>query len=100
MVIARRASRNDIANQGMDHMTVADLSLFGTFALKLADGRVADLPGQKDRALLAILALSAGAPQSRERLASLLWSDRGDAQARDSLKHALTRVRQCLGEGV
>jgi TolB-like protein/DNA-binding SARP family transcriptional activator len=81
-------------------MTAADLTLFGTFALKLADGRVADLPGQKDRALFAILALSAGTPQSRERLASLLWSDRGDAQARDSLKHALTRIRQCLGEAL
>ncbi|HEY3149363.1 MAG TPA: BTAD domain-containing putative transcriptional regulator [Dongiaceae bacterium] len=81
-------------------MTAADLTLFGPFALKLADGRVADLPGQKDRALLAILALSAGTAQSREKLASLLWSDRGDAQARDSLKHALTRIRQCLGEAL
>src|SRR4030095_14663263 len=81
-------------------MTVADLTLFGAFALKLADGRVADLSGQKDRALLAVLALNAGIPQSRERLARPLWSDRGDAQARDSLKHALTRIRQCLGEAL
>ena len=81
-------------------MTVADLTLFGTFGLRLADGRVADLPGQKDRALLAILALNAGTPQSRERLAGLLWSDRGEAQARDSLKHALTRIRQCLGDAL
>jgi TolB-like protein/Flp pilus assembly protein TadD len=81
-------------------MTVADLTLFGAFALKLADGQVADLPGQKDRALLAVLALNAGIPQSRERLAGLLWSDRGDVQARDSLKHALTRIRQCLGEAL
>jgi TolB-like protein/Tfp pilus assembly protein PilF len=81
-------------------MAVAELTLFGTFALKLADGRIADLPGQKDRALLSILALNAGTPQSRERLASLLWSDRGDIQARDSLKHALTRIRQCLGDGL
>ena len=74
-------------------MTIADLTLFGCFGLKLADGSVADLPGQKDRALLAILALNAGSPQPRERLAGLLWSDRGDTQARDSLKHALTRIR-------
>lgn len=79
-------------------MTVADLTLFGTFALRLADGRAVDLPGQKNRALLAILALNAGTPQPRERLASLLWSDRGDYQARDGLKHALTRIRQCLGD--
>jgi DNA-binding SARP family transcriptional activator len=71
-------------------MAVAGLRLLGTFELKLADGRAVDLPGQKDRALLAILALAQGAPLSRDKLAGLLWSDRGDAQARDSLKHALT----------
>ena len=46
--------------------------------------------------MLAVLALSPGTTHSRDKLASLLWSDRGDQQARDSLKHALTRLRQCL----
>ena len=78
-------------------MTVAALKLLGNFELKRSDGEIADLSGQKDRALLAILVLAAGTPQFRERLASLLWSDRGEAQARDSLKHSLTRIRQCLG---
>jgi len=78
-------------------MAVAELRLFGGLELKLA-GRVVDLPGQKDRALLAVLALSSGATHSRDKLASLLWSDRGDQQARDSLKHSLTRVRQSLRE--
>jgi TolB-like protein/Tfp pilus assembly protein PilF len=73
-----------------------ELTLFGGFEVKLAGGQVVDLPGQKDRALLAILALSPGASHSRDKLASLLWSDRGDQQARDSLKHALTRLRQSL----
>src|SRR5688572_22651764 len=94
----RAADRRHRAG-GRDQMTVAALRLLGTFELKLSDGRVVDLPGQKDRALLALLALSVGTPQPREKLASLLWSDRGDAQARDSLKHALTRIRQCFGEG-
>ncbi len=78
-------------------MTVATLRLLGTFELKLSDGRVLDLPGQKDRALLAFLALSGGTPQSRDKLANLLWGDHGEPQARDSLKHALTRIRQGLG---
>ena len=78
-------------------MAVAELKLLGVFELRLSDGEAVELPGQKDRALLAILALAQGAPQSRDRLAGLLWSDRGDPQARDSLKHALTRVRQSLG---
>jgi len=65
----------------------------------MADGDVRDLPGQKDRALLAVLALQPGATHSREKLASLLWSDRGDGQARDSLKHAVARLRKCLAFG-
>ncbi len=77
-------------------MAVMQLTLLGGFELRLASGQVVDLPGLKDRALLAILALPPGATHSRDKLASLLWSDRGDQQARDSLKHALTRLRQCL----
>src|SRR4030095_10730970 len=77
-------------------MAVAELRLFGGFEVKLAGGQVVDLPGQKDRALLAVLALPPGTTHSRDRLATLLGSDRGDQQARDSLKHALTRLRQCL----
>ncbi len=79
-------------------MAAAALRLLGTFELQLADGRLGDLPGQKDRALLACLALSGGTAQSRDRLASLFWGDHGEPQARDSLKHALTRIRQCLGD--
>jgi TolB-like protein/DNA-binding SARP family transcriptional activator len=74
-------------------MAIAELRLFGGFELRCADGEVIDLPGQKDRALIAILALRSGASQSRDKLASLLWSDRGDKQARDSLKHSLNRLR-------
>ena len=72
--------------------------LLGGFELRLASGGVVDLPGQKDRALLAVLALRPGTTLSRDRLSGLLWSDRGDAQARDSLKHSLTRLRQCLAQ--
>jgi TolB-like protein len=77
-------------------MAAAELTLFGGFEVKLAGGQAVELPGQKDRALLAVLALPPGAMHSRDKLASLLWSDRGDQQARDSLKHSLTRLRQCL----
>jgi TolB-like protein/DNA-binding SARP family transcriptional activator len=77
-------------------MALAELTLFGGFELREVGGEVIDLPGQKDRALLAVLALCPGAIQSRDKLAGLLWSERGEPQARDSLKHALTRLRQCL----
>ena len=77
-------------------MRALELTLFGGFEGRLPIGRAIDLPGQKDRALLAVLALSPGVSHSREKLASLLWSDRGDQRARDSLKHALSRLRQSL----
>ena len=75
------------------------LTLLGGFETRTACGDVVDLPGQKDRALLAYLAVAPGDQHSRERLASLLWSERGDHQARDSLKQALMRLRRSLGAG-
>lgn len=80
-------------------MTVTELKLLGGFDLRLRDGPAIDLPGQKDRALLAVLAVSRGAALPREKLAALLWSDRAEQQARDSLKHALTNLRQCFPAG-
>jgi TolB-like protein/cytochrome c-type biogenesis protein CcmH/NrfG len=77
-------------------MAAAAVQLLGGFEVRSPQGKPIELPGQKDRALLAFLALPAGITHSREKLASLLWSDRGDQQARDSLKHALTRIRQGL----
>ena len=47
---------------------------------------------RKGRALLAILALSP-ASVSRDELAGLLWSDRGEEQARASLRQCLTELR-------
>jgi TolB-like protein/DNA-binding SARP family transcriptional activator len=77
-------------------MAVTELTLFGGFAVPAPSEGAINLLGQKERALLAFLALPPGTTHSRDKLASLLWSDRGDAQARDSLKHALTSLRQCL----
>jgi TolB-like protein/Flp pilus assembly protein TadD len=74
------------------------LTLLGGFELRPASGTPADLPGQKDRALLAFLAMAPGSAHSRERLAGLLWSEHGDRQARDSLKQSLMRLRRCLGD--
>ena len=61
-------------------------------------GEVA-LPARKAQALLAYLALSAGQWHGRDRLAGLLWSDRQEAQSRNSLRQALASIRN-LGEGL
>ncbi len=77
-------------------MTAVAVSLLGGFEVRV-DGAVQNLAGPKDRALVAVLCLPPGAVHAREELAALLWSDHGDAQARDSLKHATARLRVGLG---
>jgi TolB-like protein len=72
------------------------LTLLGGFSLETAVGATLALPTRKDKLLLAYLALSGGRPQSRDRLAALLWGDRAEAQARDSLKQALAELRQAF----
>lgn len=77
-------------------MGACRLTLLGGFALESGDGKALALPTRKDKLLLAYLALSAGKPQTRDRLAGLLWGDRAETQARDSLKQALAGIRQAF----
>ncbi|MGH6819258.1 MAG: hypothetical protein ACREDU_00150, partial [Methylocella sp.] len=49
------------------------LGLLGPFFLSLADGREVAVTTKKNRAMLAILALSPGGQSARERLCGLLW---------------------------
>lgn len=79
-------------------MAKVEITVLGGFSASI-DGKPIDLPGKKDRALLAFLAIESGVLHRRERLAGLLWGDSGEAQARDSLKHALARLRRALGPG-
>ena len=51
---------------------------------------------RKARALLCVLALEAPAVVSRKRLAELLWSRRGEDQARGSLRQALHELQESL----
>lgn len=74
------------------------LNLFGAFSLSDSCGVEIPLKSKKAKALLAYLALSPGKPRSREKIMALLWSDRGDAQARASLRQVLTGLRKELGE--
>ncbi len=74
-------------------MTSLELVLLGGFQAR-AGGQPVDVPGRKERALLAFLAMPPGEPRSRDRLCGLLWGDRGDKQAHDSLKQAVLRLRK------
>src|SRR5215470_9221999 len=73
-----------------------NLSVFGKFALTRG-GEELVLPGLKLRTLLGFLACNSGKPQSRDRLVELLWGGRFEAQARQSLRHALSELRRRIG---
>jgi DNA-binding SARP family transcriptional activator len=67
-------------------MAALHISLFGGFEARHESGETLPLKGRKTQALLAILALDPGTAQSRDKLIALLWSDRGESQARGSLR--------------
>jgi TolB-like protein/DNA-binding SARP family transcriptional activator len=73
------------------------IRVLGPFEAKQEDGAMIAIAGRKDRALLAFLALGAETDHSRERLAGLFWGGSDESRARDSLKHALARLRGGLG---
>lgn len=72
------------------------LTLFGRFEARLKSGAVVDLHSRKGELLLAYLALARGKTVTRDKLAALLWSDRSDEQARQSLRQELAAVRKGL----
>ncbi len=49
-------------------------------------------------ALVGFLAVHAGSPQSRQRIAGLFWPDSADAQALTNLRRELHYLRQVLGD--
>jgi len=77
-------------------MRALTLSLLGGFQARLAGGELLALPAKKIQALLTYLALRPGQAHWRDHLASLLWGDRADEQARKSLRQAVYVLRKTL----
>jgi len=73
------------------------LSLFGGFEARIPPGPRLSFQTRKAQALLAYLALPLGRAHPRDKLAALLWGDRGDEQARRSVRQALYDIRKALG---
>jgi TolB-like protein/Tfp pilus assembly protein PilF len=74
-------------------MSLARLDLLGGFRVTSPEGEIL-VPARKNRALLGILAVTPKQEVTRHKLAALLWGDRGDEQARNSLRQALTAIRK------
>jgi DNA-binding SARP family transcriptional activator len=74
------------------------LRVFGGCALVGSAGEPLVVSSRKALALLAYVGLAPDRSASRDKLADLLWSDRGAEQARNSLRQTLTVLRQELGD--
>jgi len=75
------------------------LHLLGGFALSPhLSGQKVPLPGKRERALLAYLALSPKGRQPRRKLAALLWGDATDETLLDNLRTCVWRLRKTLGD--
>ncbi len=72
------------------------LQLLGHFRLSDAEDREISIVAKKGQALLAYLALAPECRASRIELATLLWGDRFDEQARASLRQCLFELRKAL----
>jgi predicted ATPase/DNA-binding SARP family transcriptional activator len=74
------------------------LRLLGPFGARLHDGRIIPFKLKRARLLLAWLALRRGQSGSREEIGALLWSERSEAQAHQSLRQTLAVIRVALDD--
>jgi DNA-binding SARP family transcriptional activator len=63
------------------------------------DGRLLELGGAKQRALLAVLVLHANRPVTAEHLADALWGEDAAGRAVKTIQVYVSRLRGSLGEG-
>lgn len=74
------------------------ITLLGGFYAELDGSPLSGFATDKARALLAYLAVERARPHRRESLAALFWPDQSEERARQSLRQALSNLRQVLGE--
>ncbi|WP_158602767.1 AfsR/SARP family transcriptional regulator [Jiangella rhizosphaerae] len=79
--------------------TRVEIDLLGPMRLR-ADGRPVDVTTGRLRALIAVLALSAGRTVTVARLVEALWSQHLPANPRRSIQTYVTRLRTLLGPGL
>ena len=72
-----------------------EIRLMGPFDARL-DGEALPLRSRRARALLGLLALSPSRCVTRDGAAEMLWPDRGEAQARASLRQELSVLKKAL----
>ncbi len=79
-------------------MPQLQLHLLGPFQLTRGEEHTVEFRSEKERLLLAYLAIEGARPHSREALAGLLWPEQPHEQAHNNLRVTLHRLRQALGD--
>jgi DNA-binding SARP family transcriptional activator/predicted ATPase len=79
-------------------MAHLSLCLLGSFRVMLDGEPVTGFKSNKERALLAYLAVETDRPHRREVLAGLLWPDWPDRDALSNLRYALSNLRRVIGD--
>lgn len=77
-------------------LPVLHVQLLENFRLVYDDALIQSVNTPRLQSLLAFLILHAGAPQSRQHLAFLLWPDTPESHARNNLRQLLHQLRQAL----
>lgn len=77
----------------MDHITL-QIQLFGDLQIRCNDGFLLEIKGDRQRSLLAYMALHRAAPQQRYALAAQFWPESGDRQAMTNLRKVIGNLRK------
>ena len=72
------------------------VKLLGGFEVRDGAGAPVGPLRRQAQAVLAVLALNPGVALPRYKLAALLWSERGESQARGGLRHVLSDLRKAF----
>ena len=83
-------------NRDQPVLPVLHIHLLGRFSLDSDCTPVTSIDTPRLQSLLAYLVLHAGIPQSRTRLAALLWPDSTETQAHTNLRNLLFKLRKLL----
>lgn len=88
-------SQDDVPTVAIEMTNPLRIGVLGGLDLRLGSVPLA-LANRKARAILAFLALEQSGSASRERLASLFWSESSERHARNSLRQTLLELRRAL----
>lgn len=74
------------------------IKILGGFSLETSTGNMVTVSSRKACGVIAYLAINMGKPIAREFLTGMFWSDRGEKQARASLRQTLKQIRTLFAD--